>query len=109
MGELYVRQKNTRYAMTLTPTQGTPGGCAIGVMAVIPAVCMGLGIWGLIRWLNLPDDKQGFDTYFWTVSSAALIGSILTVSLVWLSMRLIRSTSFKDYDSRDPSNTNLKW
>ena len=95
--------------MTLTPTQGTPGGCLIGCVAVLPAVCSGLGIWGLIKWFNLSDENQEFNTYFWTVLGAALIGGIITVFLIMLSLRALRSADFTDYDSRDPDRKNLKW
>ena len=92
-----------------SPTQSTPGGCVIGLLAVIPATFFGFGIWGLVKWLRLPTESQHVNTYFWTMLGVIVAGALCTGCLVWVAYRLIRSADFRGYDSRDPDNTNMKW
>lgn len=102
-------KENKIFMAIPSPTQSTPGGCVIGAIALIPAVISGLGIWGMIVWLQLPAESHHFDTRFWVMLSAIVIGGLLTVILAWISYRSLKSTDFTDYDSKDPNNTNMKW
>lgn len=92
-----------------TPTQSTPGGCFIAVSAILPGGVAALGFWGLIKWVQLPVTDRHVDSRFWTFAAAAFIGSVIAIGLFYLSIRILRSTDFRGYDSRDPDRKNLKW
>jgi len=92
-----------------TPTQSTPGGCFIAATALLPGVVAALGFWGLIKWVNLPVADRHVDSRLWTLAAAASIGSVMAIGLIYLSIRILRSTDFRGYDSRDPDRKNLKW
>lgn len=92
-----------------TPTQSTPGGCFIGTLAILPGGVAALGFAGLIKWLQLPVSSRHVDAGFWTFAAAACIGSLIAIGLVYLSIRILRATDFRGYDSRDPDRRNLRW
>ncbi len=92
-----------------SPTQSTPAGCVIGLLALIPFASLVIGVWGLVRWISLAPDQREINTYFWTMTVAASVGLLLTSLMVWFSLRTLRSTDYRDYDSRDPDEGDLKW
>jgi hypothetical protein len=49
----------------MSPTQSTPAGCVVGVLAIVPGAVAALGWVGLVRWLLLPVLRRHFDAGFW--------------------------------------------
>ena len=92
-----------------TPTQSTPGGCFIATLAILPGGVATLGLWGFVKWVGLPVAVRHVDSRFWTFAAAFFIGSAVALGLILLSIRILRSTDFRGYDSRDPDRKNLKW
>lgn len=92
-----------------TPTQSTPGGCFIGVTALFPALFAVLGAYGIWKWAGLPVNERHFDSRFWLLASATAGGCLLTLILLAVARRILKSTDFKGYDSRNPDQPNLKW
>jgi hypothetical protein len=92
-----------------SPTQSTPGGCLIGTLALLPGGVALLGLIGLVKWFLLPVAQRHIDDRFWIVTAALLLGTALTSAMVYLSIKGLRATDFRRYDSRDPDRTNLKW
>ena len=92
-----------------SPTQSTPAGCVIGVLALIPFASFVIGVWGLVKWFSLASDQREINTYFWAMTVAAGIGLLVTVLMIWFSFRTLRSTDYRGYDSRDPDESDLKW
>jgi len=108
MGFCQIHSESKPSKMTY-PTQSTPGGCFIAVTAMFPAAVAMLGFWGLVKWVQLPVEIRHFDSRFWMLAGAAGIGSLIAIGILMLSARILRSTDFRGYDSRDPDRTNLKW
>lgn len=92
-----------------SPTQSTPGGCFIGVIAIVPLSIAALGGFGLLKWIQLPAAQRNFDARFWMFAGAGVIGALAAAGILYLSIRVLRATDFRNYDSRDPDNKNLKW
>jgi len=92
-----------------TPTQGTPGGCFLGTIAFFPAAICAFGFCGLYKWLHLPDHSRHFDNLFWLFAGSVLLGALFTLGILVVTIRVIRSTDFRGYDSRDPDQRGLKW
>jgi heme/copper-type cytochrome/quinol oxidase subunit 2 len=92
-----------------SPTQSTPGGCLIGTLALLPGGVALLGLIGLIKWYLLPVAQRHIDDRFWILVTALMLGTVVSSAMVYLSIKCIRATDFRRYDSRDPDHTNLKW
>jgi hypothetical protein len=92
-----------------SPTQSTPGGCLIGTLALLPGGVALLGLIGLAKWFLLPGAQRHIDDRFWILVTALMLGTVVFSAMVYLSIKLIRATDFRRYDSRDPDHTNLKW
>ena len=93
----------------MSPTQSSPAGCVVGVLAIVPGSVAALGWFGRVRWFLFPVVRRHFDAGFWLLLQTALIGSLVAIGLVWLAIRILRSTDFRGYDSRDPDEQDLKW
>lgn len=91
------------------PSQSVPGGCVIGFLAIIPAMACGLGCWGLIKWATFPLKVRSFDDRFWILAATVGVGALATLLLLVISVKALRATDFRGYDSRDPDRKNLKW
>ena len=87
----------------------SPAGCFFGVLAIVPGTITGLGLFGLVKWILLPVDHRHFDAGFWMLVQAALIGGLVTIGLVYWSIRILRNTNFREYDSTKPDTRRLKW
>lgn len=94
---------------TYSTSRSSPGGCVIGVFALIPAVIFSLGIWGMIVWLKLPTERNYSDPRFIIMLSAIVFGGVLTLLLAWFSWKALKTTDFTDYDPRDPKAPKIKW
>lgn len=92
-----------------TPTQGTPGGCFVGTLAMFPLGFAALGSFGLYKWAMLPAAHRHIDDRFWFLIGVTVVGLLTTVGLLYLSYRILRSTDLRGYDSRDPKQTGLRW
>lgn len=95
--------------MMYTSSRSSPGGCILAVLGFIPAAFGVAGIFGLAKWIALPPDQQVFDAVFWCVVGAFLVGWSLAVVIWFISYRAIKRADFRNYDSRDPDQTGLKW
>lgn len=89
--------------------RSVPGGCVIGLLALFPATLSALGAWGLFRWATLPAPHRHFDSFFWLLVGATAIGALLAVALIFLALRVLRSTDFRGHDPRDPNQNSMKW
>ena len=89
------------------PNQSVPAGCLVGFMALFPAIACGLGCWGLIKWAFLPVEYRSFDDRFWIVAITAAGGALGTLVLTVISVKVLRATDFRGYDSRNGND--LKW
>lgn len=90
-------------------TQSTPAGCFIGALALFPLVCSGLGGFGLFRWCQLPSESRHIDQRFWILVCACAGGLVVAAIILWIAARVLKASDLRDYDSRDPKQTNLKW
>lgn len=91
------------------PTQSTPGGCLIGLFALLPGGVALLGFIGLVQWFFLPVAQRHIDTRFWILIAAFFVGCALAAAMLYFASKVLRATDFRKYDSRDPDRTNLKW
>jgi hypothetical protein len=91
------------------PSHSTPGGCFIGVTALFPASYGALSAYGLVKWMLLPAKLRHVDTRFWFLLGSTLLGLLLTVGIIYLAIRVLRTTDFRGYDSKKPGQPSLKW
>jgi hypothetical protein len=91
------------------PTQGTPAGCFVGTLALFPFAFLVGGVWGLAKWWLLSANDRHMDGHFHFLLACVGGGALLTVILARLAIRILRTTDFRGYDSRDPDQKGLKW
>ena len=91
--------------MSLGITRGTPFGCVVGLLALLPLCLSGLGISGWIAWLALPENKrpQSMES-LWI--SCTVGGLILGIVLLWLAVKIHRRTDWQAYDANKPFSQN---
>ena len=95
--------------MSDSPTQSTPGGCFLGFLGLLPASFGVIGIWGMLKWITLPDGSRSVDALFWMIVAALTVGWGGAAILWFWAIRALRNTDFRGYNSRDPDRTGLKW
>lgn len=95
--------------MLRTPTQSTPAGCFIATLGLFPLAASGLGAYGLFRWFLLPAEHRHLDQRFWLLLTAFIAGTLMALLLFAVGIKLLRSSNLRDYDSKDPKESNLKW
>ena len=93
----------------MNATQSTPAGCFIGALAVVPLMASVVAGYGFYQWCHLPVKSRHVDENFWVLVSVLVCGVLLALALAVIARRVLRSTDFRGYDSRDPSESNLKW
>lgn len=78
-------------------SRGTPLGCLTGVLATIPlglAIISGYGLW---RWLGAPPDERP-EGSLGVILGSFVGGLAFFILLGWVSFRIIRTTSWRNYD-----------
>ncbi|MEO5715004.1 MAG: hypothetical protein ABIT37_16115 [Luteolibacter sp.] len=79
----------------------SPPGCVIGVLAVLPGIVSVTGVCGLIRWYHLPPEMRHFDQLFYKLAAVTVIGSLVTILVCFIAIRVHRATDYEDYNRRD--------
>jgi len=91
----------------MSVNKGTPAGCFIGTLALLPGGVSVAGVFGLIKWWNLPLDHRQFDRVFWTLAGATAGGALGVFLLTFIAIRIHRTTDYRNYDPNQ--NPNLWW
>ncbi len=91
----------------MSVNKSTPAGCVIGTLALLPGGVFAAGMFGLIKWFLLPLDGRHFDPVFRTLCCATGGGALGVFLLMFIAIRVLRSTDFRGYDPNDSEN--MKW
>ena len=86
-------------------TRGSPLGCIVGILALFPIGLASVGIYGWVAWNALPEEKRPEDLQSLWISCTGG-GLILTIALIWLSVKILRRTDWKSYDP-DKGNSQM--
>jgi len=84
-----------------SPTRGSPLGCVVGMLSMLPLSLAVIGVYGCIRWYGLPEAKRPEGLLPVWIGCAAG-GLLLTAALIWLAWRILRTTNWKSYDPEKP-------
>lgn len=89
--------------------RATPFGCVLGLMALFCVVFIVLGVWGLVRWFDLPKDTREVNAYFWVMLGSTTFGIVSFTLFTWLAWKSWRGMDFRDYDPDDPDGPAVKF
>lgn len=81
----------------MEPTRGSPLGCVIGLLALMPLGLMGVGVYGWITWASLAVDKRPEEALSLWIS-CTVGGAIFTIGLIWIAVKVLKNTDWKSYD-----------
>jgi hypothetical protein len=78
--------------------RGTPLGCFTGVLAIIPLGLLVVSGYGLWLWFATPAENRP-DGLFGLLIGGFVAGLAFFILLIWLSIRILKNTRWKDYDA----------
>lgn len=82
-------------------TRGTPLGCLVGVLSLLPLILACIGTYGLFRLQDLPESDEKQQLYELSLRST-LGGLVAFIVLVGLARWIHKRTDWKSYDPEDP-------
>lgn len=82
-------------------TRGTPLGCFVGVLSLLPLIFACIGIYGLIKVPGLPDSDKKQELF--EMASRATIGGLAGFLIVaGIACWIYKRTDWKSYNPDDP-------
>jgi len=84
--------------------RGSPLGCVVGLLSLLPLVLALTSAYGLVRWLMLPAAEREPGPP-WIFLGFGGCGLLLFVALIWLSRVILRNTSWRDGRPDEPHSS----
>lgn len=82
-------------------SRGSPLGCVVGILTILPISLAGIGFYGLYRIFQIPTEDRD-PGLLQIVASFTFVGLAGTALLIGLSIWLLKRTDWKDYDPEKP-------
>jgi heme/copper-type cytochrome/quinol oxidase subunit 4 len=84
-------------------TRGSPLGCVVGILTVIPVALTVIASYGLYRIFQISPEKRDHDA-LQMLTGCTIAGVVGTILCICVSIWILKRTDWKNYDPDKPTS-----